>query len=199
MKAPPSSPHPPAASATISGLATCSTHTYTVTAYNSAGESAASGGVTVTTTGCVTAPPTPGGLSVTGTTGTVDLARLVRGGRRDRLPRLRGHHAEIPGRPATTATISGLAACATHSYTVTAYNANGESAKSGAVSGTTTGCTNPGLPKHALIGYLHASFANGSGYIKMADVPAAWDIIDLAFGEPTSVTSGNIQFNRCAR
>jgi chitinase len=54
-----------------------------------------------------------------------------------------------------------------------------------------------GLPKHALIGYLHASFANGSGYLRMADVPADWDIIDLAFGEPTSVTSGDIRFNRC--
>jgi chitinase len=31
----------------------------------------------------------------------------------------------------------------------------------------------------------------------MADVPDAWDIIDLAFGEPDSVTSGNIHFNRC--
>jgi len=31
----------------------------------------------------------------------------------------------------------------------------------------------------------------------MADVPADWDIIDLAFGEPTSVTSGDIRFNRC--
>ncbi len=32
----------------------------------------------------------------------------------------------------------------------------------------------------------------------MADVPAAWDIIDLAFGEPTSITSGDIRFNRCS-
>jgi chitinase len=54
-----------------------------------------------------------------------------------------------------------------------------------------------GLPKHALVGYLHASFANGSGYVRMAYVPDAWDIIDLAFGEPTSVTSGDIRFNRC--
>ncbi len=98
---------------------------------------------------------------------------------------------------ATSATVSGLAACSTHSYTVTAFNANGESARSGAVSATTTGCTNPGLPRHALIGYLHASFANGSGYMRMGDVPAAWDIINLAFGEPTSVTSGNIQFRLC--
>jgi chitinase len=48
-----------------------------------------------------------------------------------------------------------------------------------------------------LIGYLHASFANGSGYIRMADVPDAWDIINLAFGEPTSVTSGDIRFALC--
>ncbi|BCY10852.1 chitinase [Actinoplanes sp. L3-i22] len=54
-----------------------------------------------------------------------------------------------------------------------------------------------GLPKHALIGYLHSSFANGSGYLRMADVPADWDIINLAFGEPTSATSGDIQFKLC--
>lgn len=53
------------------------------------------------------------------------------------------------------------------------------------------------LPDHALIGYLHASFANGSGYLRLADVPPAWDIVNLAFGEPTSVTSGDIRFDRC--
>jgi chitinase len=53
------------------------------------------------------------------------------------------------------------------------------------------------LPKHALIGYLHASFANGSGYIPMSQVPADWDVIDLAFAEPTSPTSGQLQFHLC--
>ncbi|WP_229402376.1 chitinase [Micromonospora okii] len=61
----------------------------------------------------------------------------------------------------------------------------------------TTGPPVNGLPKRALIGYLHASFANGSGYVRMADVPADWDIINLAFGEPTSVTSGDIRFQLC--
>jgi chitinase len=75
------------------------------------------------------------------------------------------------------------------------------------LAGLVTGVTGPAraanalvgadLPKHALIGYLHASFANGSGYVRMADVPDAWDVIQLAFGEPTSVTSGDIRFNRC--
>lgn len=53
------------------------------------------------------------------------------------------------------------------------------------------------LPTHALVGYLHASFANGSGYTRLADVPDSWDIIDLAFGEPTSATSGDIRFSLC--
>jgi chitinase len=97
----------------------------------------------------------------------------------------------------TSATISGLKACETHSYAVAAYNSAGESPKSSTTSATTTGCVDTGLPKHSLIGYLHSSFANGSGYVRMADVPAAWDIIDLAFGEPTSVTSGDIRFTRC--
>ncbi|MDL4817417.1 chitinase [Actinomadura opuntiae] len=97
----------------------------------------------------------------------------------------------------TSATVSGLKACSSHTYVVAAYNDVGESAKSAPVSGRTSGCTDSGLPKHALIGYLHSTFANGSGYVRMADVPDAWDIIDLAFGEPTSPTSGEIGFTRC--
>ncbi|WP_210408477.1 chitinase [Hahella sp. KA22] len=54
-----------------------------------------------------------------------------------------------------------------------------------------------GLPKHALIGYLHASFANGSGYVRMADVSNDWDVINLSFAEPTSPTSGEVEFHLC--
>ncbi|NVI88997.1 cellulose binding domain-containing protein [Actinomadura sp. BRA 177] len=43
-------------STTISGLTKCSNHTYTVKAYNSVGESAASASVSATTTGCTTPP-----------------------------------------------------------------------------------------------------------------------------------------------
>ena len=53
------------------------------------------------------------------------------------------------------------------------------------------------LPEHALVGYLHTSFANGSGYTRLADVPDSWDVIQLAFGEPTSTTSGDIRFSLC--
>jgi Carbohydrate binding domain/Glycosyl hydrolases family 18 len=44
----------------------------------------------------------------------------------------------------TSATITGLAACSTHTYNVTAYNSTGESAHSGNVTATTTGCSSGG-------------------------------------------------------
>ncbi|MFF9264127.1 chitinase [Streptomyces longwoodensis] len=102
----------------------------------------------------------------------------------------------------TSATVSGLAASTAYGFQVSAVNAAGESAKSAAVTATTSAGTGTGggssdLPAHALVGYLHASFANGAGYTRLADVPDSWDVIDLAFGEPTSVTSGDIRFNRC--
>ncbi|MGW8780972.1 chitinase [Streptomyces sp. NPDC055796] len=101
----------------------------------------------------------------------------------------------------TSATVTGLTASTAYTFRVGAVNAAGESPKSAPVSASTTSGGgnpgNPGLPAHALVGYLHASFANGSGYVRMADVPASWDVINLAFGEPTSVTSGDIRFSLC--
>ncbi|MFJ3908104.1 chitinase [Streptomyces vinaceus] len=101
----------------------------------------------------------------------------------------------------TSTTVTGLTASTSYTFQVSAVNAAGESAKSAAVSASTTSGGGdpgqPGLPAHALVGYLHASFANGSGYVRMADVPASWDVINLAFGEPTSVTSGDIRFSLC--
>jgi chitinase len=100
----------------------------------------------------------------------------------------------------TSATVAGLAASTAYGFQVTASNDTGESAKSAVVTATTgagNGGGSTGLPAHALVGYLHASFANGSGYTRLADVPDSWDVIDLAFGEPTSTTSGDIRFKRC--
>ncbi|MFJ6781599.1 chitinase [Streptomyces yangpuensis] len=98
------------------------------------------------------------------------------------------------------ATVTGLAASTAYTFRVSAVNAAGESPQSAPVSVTTGsggGGGGGGLPAHALVGYLHTSFANGSGYVRMADVPASWDVINLAFGEPTSVTSGDIRFRLC--
>ncbi|MBB5868150.1 chitinase [Allocatelliglobosispora scoriae] len=139
--------------ASITGLATCSSHTYTVKAYNGVGESTASNPVTVSTTGCVGVPGTPGTLSSTGTTassislswgassGTVTGYRVYEGS------------TQVATGTGTTATVSGLGACTTHTYTVKAYNSGGESAASNAVTASTTGCTTtPGAPTNLTVG-----------------------------------------------
>ncbi|MET9441701.1 glycoside hydrolase family 18 protein [Streptomyces sp. NPDC006610] len=100
----------------------------------------------------------------------------------------------------TSATVTGLTPSTAYAFQVAAVNDAGESARSATVTATTapgSGGGSSDLPPHALVGYLHASFANGSGYTRLADVPDSWDVIDLAFGEPTSVTSGDIRFERC--
>lgn len=100
----------------------------------------------------------------------------------------------------TSTTVTGLAPSTAYAFQIAALNDAGESARSATVTATTTEGSDGGgsdLPAHALVGYLHASFANGSGYTRLADVPDSWDVIDLAFGEPTSVTSGDIRFERC--
>src|SRR4029453_16937460 len=96
----------------------------------------------------------------------------------------------------TSATISGIAACTGKTYTVPAYNAPGESAKSTPVSGTTTGCTGPDpggpLPKHFLTGYWH-NFNNQAVELRLRDVPAEYDLIAVAFAESTT-TPGQVTF-----
>ncbi|MFJ4839237.1 chitinase [Streptomyces sp. NPDC088746] len=148
----------------------------------------------------VAVPATPTGLRAgTATASSVPLSwsasagatgyRVYRGG------------TKILDTTGTSATVTGLTASSAYSFQVSAVNAAGESAKSAAVGVTTAtgggGGGDAGLPAHALVGYLHSSFANGSGYTRMADVPGSWDVINLAFGEPTSVTSGDIRFSLC--
>jgi chitodextrinase len=125
--------------ATISSLATCTSHTYFVRAYNSTGESPNSNSVTGTTTGCSGVPGAPSNLQVTGSTsssislswaagsGTITGYRVYEGSTQ---------RAQVTG---LSATISGLAACTSHSYVVRAYNASGESPNSNSVTGSTTG------------------------------------------------------------
>ncbi|TMQ89941.1 carbohydrate-binding protein [Actinomadura soli] len=85
----------------------------------------------------------------------------------------------------TTATIGGLAKCSTHSYTVKAYDANGESPASTAVTSTTSGCVSSALPKHFLTGYWH-DFVNQARPLKLSQVPDQYDVVAVAFGESTS-------------
>ncbi|WP_433253588.1 fibronectin type III domain-containing protein [Streptosporangium sp. CA-135522] len=125
---------------TDSGLATSTSYTYTVRARDAAGNVSGAGNqVTGTTSGNGT-PGQPGAPSVTGSTdsgislswgassGTVTGYRVYEG---------TTQRAQVTG---TTATVSSLGVCTTHTYTVKAYNSAGESASSAQVTGTTTGC-----------------------------------------------------------
>ncbi len=95
----------------------------------------------------------------------------------------------------TSATVTGLAASTSYSFQVTAVNAAGESAKSAAVTGTTTAPTDGGaaLPKHAVTGYWQ-NFDNGATVQKLSDVQSAYDIIAVAFADATT-TPGAVTFN----
>ncbi|GIH75003.1 carbohydrate-binding protein [Planobispora longispora] len=106
-------------------------------------------------------PGQPGAPSVTGTTdssislswgassGTVTGYRVYEGSTQ---------RAQVTG---TSATIGSLGTCTTHTYTVKAYNAQGESVASSQVTGTTAGCTNPDPPgKMAGAPYLYMGWGN---------------------------------------
>lgn len=106
------------------------------------------------------APATPGGLQVTGTTSSsVSLAWTAVAGTVTGYRVYEGStvKATVTG---ASATVSGLAACSAHSYTVAAYNASGESAKSAAVSASTTGCTGGGTGAMAAAPYLYPGWGD---------------------------------------
>ena len=96
----------------------------------------------------------------------------------------------------TTATITGLAASTTYSFTVIAYNSAGQSPASSAVSATTSssgGGGGGGLPAHLLMGYWQ-DFANGATPLTLANVPTSYNLVAVAFGTATS-TPGQVAFS----
>jgi chitinase len=95
----------------------------------------------------------------------------------------------------SSATVSGLAASTSYQFQVTATNAAGESAKSQAVTGTTspTGTGGGTVPKHAVTGYWQ-NFNNGATVQKISAVPANYDIIAVSFADATG-TPGGVTFN----
>lgn len=140
-------------------------------------------------------PATPAGLAVgTATSSTIDLSwngvsgatgyNVYRGG------------SKVLAASGTSATVTGLAASTSYQFQVTATNSAGESAKSAAVTGTTTsggGNPGPGVPKHALTGYWQ-NFNNGATVQKLRDVQSQYDIIAVSFADSTT-TPGQITFN----
>lgn len=105
------------------------------------------------------APGTPGNFRVTGTTASaISLAWNASSGTVTGYRVYEGStvRATVTG---TSATVSGLGACTSHSYTVAAYNSSGESARSGAVPATTTGCPTGGGPM-AAAPYIYPGWGN---------------------------------------
>jgi chitinase len=137
-------------------------------------------------------PGAPGGLRVPATAATsISLSWNVASGTITGYRVYEGNTPRWNG-TGTTATITGLAACTTHTYTVTAFSSVGESAHSAPVSATTAGCPTTALPKHSLTGYWH-NFVNPAVELRLRDVPAEYDLVAVAFAEATT-TPGAVTF-----
>ncbi|MBQ0965870.1 MULTISPECIES: chitinase [Streptomyces] len=143
-----------------------------------------------------TVPSAPAGLNVSGTTpNSASLTwNTVSGATGYNVYRDGTKVTAVTG---TSATVTGLAASTSYSFQVTATNAAGESVKSAAVTARTTAPDDGGnqgdLPKHAVTGYWQ-NFNNGATVQKISDVPAAYDIIAVAFADATT-TPGAVTFN----
>ena len=150
--------------------------------------------------GGTTAPAAPTGLTVAGTTSSsVSLSWTAPSGT------VTGYYVDENGSQAasvtgTSATITGLAASTTYSFTVIAYNSAGKSPASGAVSATTSGSGSggggggsTGLPAHLLMGYWQ-DFTNGAMPLSLAAVPSSYNLIAVAFGNATA-TAGQVSFS----
>ncbi|WP_067635317.1 cellulose binding domain-containing protein [Actinomadura latina] len=140
---------------------------------------------------CTGGPTDPGGLGAPGTptvTGRTDTSLTLKWEPAAGTPsgyRVYEGSAVKATVTGTTATIGGLAKCETHTYTVKAYDADGESAASDAATATTSGCATGPLPRHFLTGYWH-DFVNPAQELKLSQVPDDYDLIAVAFGESTT-------------
>ncbi|MFE7773993.1 chitinase [Streptomyces sp. NPDC057445] len=140
-------------------------------------------------------PPAPGGLSVGAVTSS-SVALSWNGSSGATGYNVYRNGTKVQAATGTSATVTGLAASTSYQFQVSATNAAGESAKSVAVTGTTSGGGNPGnpaVPKHALTGYWQ-NFNNGATVQKLRDVQTQYDIIAVSFADSTA-TPGEITFN----
>jgi chitinase len=141
-------------------------------------------------------PGRPGGLTATGGDGRITLTWDAAGGDVDGYRVYEGTAVKATV-SSTTATITGLGACVTRTYTVRAYNEAGESAPSDPATATTAGCDpgepgEDGLPEHFLTGYWH-NFVNPATELRLSAVPDEYDLIAVAFGEATA-NPGEVTF-----
>ncbi|MBM7119290.1 fibronectin type III domain-containing protein [Archangium primigenium] len=188
-------------SATVSGLNANTTYTFTVKARDAAGNRSAASSAFSTTTSPTApadtqAPTAPSSLRSTGVSGnSVSLAWT---GSSDNVA-VTGYEVFTGSTLATTvtttsATVSGLNANTTYTFSVKARDAAGNrSTASNSVSATTTS-TPPSSSKKIIVGYWH-NFDNGSTNIRLRDISTKYDVIQVAFAEPVGgADTGNMVF-----
>jgi chitinase len=81
-----------------------------------------------------------------------------------------------------------------HSLTATATDNSGNTTTSAGIS-ITVGSGNNNLPTRIMVGYWH-TWNGGVPFIKLRDVNANWDVINIAFAEPVAAgsTDGRMKF-----
>ncbi|MEV6287267.1 glycosyl hydrolase family 18 protein [Kribbella sp. NPDC051770] len=148
-----------------------------------------------------TAPSTPGGLTVGSPTSSslrLNWSAATDASGIDHYEVVRGSEAPVSVGNVTTWTATGLAPSTSYSFKVRACDPSGNCSPYGAsVSGTTSsGPTVPptSLPKHILTGYWQ-NFNNGAAAQRISDVPAAYDLIAVAFADADASRPGGITFN----
>ncbi|MGW7686728.1 chitinase [Kribbella sp. NPDC054772] len=149
-----------------------------------------------------TPPSTPAGLAVSSPTSSslkLSWSAASDASGIDHYDVVRGTSAAQSVGNVTSWTATGLSPQTTYSFKVRACDPSGNCSPYGAaVSGTTSdGGTNPpvsNLPSHVLTGYWQ-NFNNGATVQKIADVPAAYDLIAVAFADADASKPGAITFN----
>jgi len=149
--------------------------------------------------GGTTPPAAPANLTVTGTTSSsASLSWTAPSGTVTGYD-VDENGSQVATTTATSATITGLAASTTYTFTVIADNSAGQSPPSSAVNATTQssggggGGGSSGLPAHLLMGYWQ-DFTNGATPLTLADVPTSYNLIAVAFGTATT-TPGQVAFS----
>ncbi|HET9625900.1 MAG TPA: glycosyl hydrolase family 18 protein [Kofleriaceae bacterium] len=186
-----------ATSFTDSGLPASTSFSYAVRARDNAGNvSAASAAITASTQGtaaCTAVPSVPTGLTSTSqTSSSVSLAwnastaanctvsyRVFLGGTQNTTA------------TTTSATVGGLAASTSFTFTVAAVTSAGASAQSAPI--TVRTAATPAPTTHFITGYWQ-NFNNGARVLKLRDVPSAFNLIAVAFADATA-TPGAVAFN----